>query len=76
MRQSRAPLINLVGNLLYRSNIRVDRKAHADFISQCGNFLTRQVDSKKNRCLLGVGKLIVRPTGIPEQWTAVVNAAI
>jgi radical SAM superfamily enzyme YgiQ (UPF0313 family) len=35
--QRRAPLISLVGNLSYRSNIRVDCKAYADFKSQRGN---------------------------------------
>ncbi|HTY61787.1 MAG TPA: radical SAM protein [Acidobacteriota bacterium] len=32
--QPRAPLISLVANLSYRSNIRVDRKAYADFRNQ------------------------------------------
>ena len=35
--QRRAPLISFVGNLSYRSNIRVDRKAYACFKSQRGN---------------------------------------
>jgi len=35
--QRRAPLISFVGNLSYRSNIRVDCKAYADFKSQRGN---------------------------------------
>ena len=35
--QSRAPLISLVGNLSYRSNIRLDSKAYADFKSQCSS---------------------------------------
>ena len=35
--QRRAPLISLVGNLSYRSNIRVDCKAYADFKTQRGN---------------------------------------
>jgi len=37
---SRAPLISFVGNLSYRSNIRVDCKAYADFKSQRGNCIT------------------------------------
>jgi radical SAM superfamily enzyme YgiQ (UPF0313 family) len=40
----RAPLISFVGNLSYRSNIRVDRKAYADFKSQRGNCMTAQVE--------------------------------
>jgi radical SAM superfamily enzyme YgiQ (UPF0313 family) len=35
--QRRAPLISFVGNLSYRSNIRVDCKAYACFKSQRGN---------------------------------------
>ena len=35
--QRRKPLISLVGNLSYRSNIRVDCKAYADFKLQRGN---------------------------------------
>ncbi len=35
--QRRAPLISFVGNLSYRSNIRVDCKAYADFKCQRGN---------------------------------------
>jgi radical SAM superfamily enzyme YgiQ (UPF0313 family) len=35
--QRRAPLISLVGNLSYRSNIRVDCKAYADFKTRRGN---------------------------------------
>ncbi|MGA2264513.1 MAG: radical SAM protein [Acidobacteriota bacterium] len=35
--QRRAPLISLVGNLSFRSNIRVDCKAYADFKGQRGN---------------------------------------
>jgi radical SAM superfamily enzyme YgiQ (UPF0313 family) len=35
--QRRKPLINLVGNLSYRGNIRVDCKAYADFKRQRGN---------------------------------------
>jgi hypothetical protein len=35
--QHRAPLISLVGNLSYRSNIGVDCKAYADFKNQRGN---------------------------------------
>ncbi len=38
--QRRAPLISLVGNLSYRSNILVDSKAYADFKNQCGNYFT------------------------------------
>ena len=34
--QRRAPLISFVGNLSYRSNIRVDCKAYADFKSHHG----------------------------------------
>ncbi len=41
--QRRAPLISFVGNLSYRSNIRVDCKAYADFKSQRGNCMTAQV---------------------------------
>ncbi len=33
----RAPLISIVGNLSYRSNIRLDCRAYADFKSQWGN---------------------------------------
>jgi len=33
----RMPLVNLVGNLSYRSNIRVNSKAYADFKRQRGN---------------------------------------
>jgi radical SAM superfamily enzyme YgiQ (UPF0313 family) len=40
----RAPLISFVGNLSYRSNIRVDCKAYADFKSQRGNCMTAQVE--------------------------------
>ena len=35
--QRRKPLISLVGNLSYRSNIRTDGKAYADFKRQRGN---------------------------------------
>ena len=35
--QRRAPLISCVGNLSYRSNIRVDCKAYANFKCQRGN---------------------------------------
>jgi radical SAM superfamily enzyme YgiQ (UPF0313 family) len=35
--QRRAPLISFVGNLSYRSNIRVDCKAYADFKCQRGS---------------------------------------
>jgi radical SAM superfamily enzyme YgiQ (UPF0313 family) len=35
--QRRAPLISLVGNLSYRSNIRVDCRAYANFKSQRGS---------------------------------------
>jgi len=42
--QRRAPLISLVGNLSYRSNIRVDCKAYADFKNQRGNCMTAQVE--------------------------------
>jgi hypothetical protein len=35
--QRRNPLISLVGNLSYRSNIRVDCKAYADFKRQRDN---------------------------------------
>jgi radical SAM superfamily enzyme YgiQ (UPF0313 family) len=42
--QRRAPLISFVGNLSYRSNIRVDCKAYADFKSQRGNCMTGQVE--------------------------------
>jgi len=35
--QRRKPLISLVGNLSYRSNIRVDDKAYAEFARQHGN---------------------------------------
>ena len=42
--QRRAPLISFVGNLSYRSNIHVDRKAYADFKSQRGNCITAQVE--------------------------------
>jgi len=33
----RMPLVNLVGNLSYRSNLRLNRKAYADFMYQRGN---------------------------------------
>jgi hypothetical protein len=33
----RMPLVNLVGNLSYRGNIRVNSKAYADFKRQRGN---------------------------------------
>ena len=36
--QRRQPLISLVGNLSYRSNIRVDCKAYADFSRRLGSF--------------------------------------
>ncbi len=42
--QRRAPLISLVANLSYRSNIRLDCKAYADFKSQRGNCMTAQVE--------------------------------
>jgi hypothetical protein len=35
--QQRKPLISLVGNLSYRSNLRLNRKAYADFKRQRGN---------------------------------------
>jgi hypothetical protein len=35
--QRRQPLISLVGNLSFRSNIRVDGKAYADFKRQRGD---------------------------------------
>jgi radical SAM superfamily enzyme YgiQ (UPF0313 family) len=41
--QNRAPLINLVGNLSYRSNIQVDCKAYADFKNQRGNCFAGQL---------------------------------
>jgi hypothetical protein len=31
LRQRREPLISLVGNLSYRANLRLNRKAYADF---------------------------------------------
>jgi radical SAM superfamily enzyme YgiQ (UPF0313 family) len=42
--QRRAPLISLVGNLSYRSNIRVACKSYADFKSQRGHCMTLQVE--------------------------------
>ena len=38
--QRRKPLISLVGNLSYRSNIRVDCKAYADFQASAGHAMT------------------------------------
>jgi radical SAM superfamily enzyme YgiQ (UPF0313 family) len=35
--QRRKPLINLVGNLSYRNNLRLNRRAYADFKRQRGN---------------------------------------
>jgi len=35
--QRRKPLISLVSNLSYRNNVRLDRKAYADFARQRGN---------------------------------------
>jgi radical SAM superfamily enzyme YgiQ (UPF0313 family) len=46
--QRRAPLISLVGNLSYRSNISVDCRAYADFKKQRGDCFTEQVEGKKN----------------------------
>jgi radical SAM superfamily enzyme YgiQ (UPF0313 family) len=43
--QRRKPLISLVGNLSYRSNIRVDDKAYADFARQHGNRHGRTQDT-------------------------------
>ena len=37
LRQHRKPLISLVGNLSYRSNLRLNCKAYADFRRYCGN---------------------------------------
>jgi radical SAM superfamily enzyme YgiQ (UPF0313 family) len=66
--QSRAPLISLVGNLSYRSNIDVDCRAYADFISQRGNCFPSGVDSKKDRHREDVEKrFMVSPTGVPDQ---------
>ncbi|MBN1566399.1 MAG: B12-binding domain-containing radical SAM protein [Acidobacteria bacterium] len=45
--QRRAPLISLVGNLSYRSNISVDSRAYAEFKSQRGNCFPGQVELKK-----------------------------
>ncbi|MEJ2247858.1 MAG: hypothetical protein P8Y80_17565 [Acidobacteriota bacterium] len=39
----RAPLISLVGNFSYRSNIRVDKEAYADFKNQRGYCFNEQV---------------------------------
>jgi hypothetical protein len=36
--QRRKPLISLVGNLSYRSNVRLNRKAYADFKSKKWSF--------------------------------------
>jgi radical SAM superfamily enzyme YgiQ (UPF0313 family) len=44
----RSPLIGLVGNLSYRSNIRVDCRAYADFTDQRGDRFTGQVERMKN----------------------------
>jgi len=38
--QRRAPLISFVGNLSYRSNVRLECKANADFKNQRGNCIT------------------------------------
>jgi hypothetical protein len=38
--QRRQPLIALVGNLSYRNNLRLNRKAYADFKRQRGKTLT------------------------------------
>jgi hypothetical protein len=35
--QRRKPLISLVGNLSYRNNLRLNRRAYADFKRQRGN---------------------------------------
>jgi radical SAM superfamily enzyme YgiQ (UPF0313 family) len=48
--QRRAPLISFVGNLSYRSNIRVDCKAYASFKCQRGNRF-EQVECKEDRVL-------------------------
>jgi radical SAM superfamily enzyme YgiQ (UPF0313 family) len=67
MWHSRAPLISLVANLSYRSNIHVDCKAYADFIGQRGNCFTRGSDSKKNRHRDDVEKMIHgQPNRSPE----------
>ncbi|HYK92399.1 MAG TPA: radical SAM protein [Acidobacteriota bacterium] len=46
--QRRAPLISIVGNLSYRRNSRLDRRAYADFKSQHGNCIAEQVECKKS----------------------------
>jgi len=46
--QNRAPLISLVGNLSFRSNVQMDCKAYADFINQRGNCISEQVECMKN----------------------------
>ena len=33
LRQSRKPLVSLIGNLSYRNNLRINRKAYAEFIN-------------------------------------------
>jgi len=46
--QRRAPLISFVANSSYRSNIRVDCRAYADFKNQRGDCFTGQVARMKN----------------------------
>jgi radical SAM superfamily enzyme YgiQ (UPF0313 family) len=49
--QRRQPLISLVGNLSYRSNIRVDCQAYADFKRQRGESFQYKPNATRNPCL-------------------------
>ncbi len=46
--QNRAPLISLVGNLSFRSNVHMDCKAYQDFKNQRGHCIAEQVECMKN----------------------------
>jgi radical SAM superfamily enzyme YgiQ (UPF0313 family) len=50
--QRRQPLISLVGNLSYRSNIRVDRKAYADFKHILRSSLDTNPMGSRQQCTL------------------------
>jgi len=46
--QRRSPLVSLVGNLSYRSNIRVDCRAYADFKDRQRDRFIEQVEYMRN----------------------------
>jgi hypothetical protein len=60
----RQPLISLVGNLSYRNNLRLNRKAYADFRRQRG----KGHDSEKSRTFPCAAKVKENP--LSSTWSA------